>query len=63
MKNQKHNQGDLKELTINIETQLVDDIAKMSKNSKLSQDDIVAIAVKRFRASHADYMKEEPDPL
>ncbi len=28
----------------------------MSENSEMSVDDIVAVAIKRFRSSHADYM-------
>ncbi|MBC75769.1 MAG: hypothetical protein CME64_07120 [Halobacteriovoraceae bacterium] len=56
MKSQQHNQGELKELTVNIEAQLSEDLEKMSKNSGLPIDELVTIAVKRFRSSHADYM-------
>ncbi|MBJ00813.1 MAG: hypothetical protein CME67_06225 [Halobacteriovoraceae bacterium] len=56
MKSQQHNQGELTELTVNIESQLFEDLEKMSKNSGLPVDELVAIAVKRFRSSHADYM-------
>ncbi|MBG60171.1 MAG: hypothetical protein CMJ16_06920 [Peredibacter sp.] len=56
MKSQQHNQGELTELTVNIESQLFEDLEKMSKNSGLPIDELVAIAVKRFRSSHADYM-------
>lgn len=55
MKNQKHNQGPLKELTVNIEADLVDVIHRMSHNSGMDVDEIVCIALKRFRSSHADY--------
>lgn len=56
MKTQEYNQGDLAELNAKIEKQLVDDLKTMSENSGLSVDDLVAVAVKRFRSSHADYM-------
>jgi len=56
MKSQKHNLGELKELTVNIEKDVVDSIEKMSTNSGLSTDELVVIALKRFRASHTDYL-------
>ena len=56
MKDQKHNDTELAELSVKIEKGMVTDLEKMSKNSGLSQDDIVVIALKRFRSSHADYM-------
>lgn len=56
MKGQKHNEGELGELAVKIEQKLINDLKTMSENSKLSQDEIVAVALKRFRSSHADYM-------
>jgi fructose-1,6-bisphosphatase/sedoheptulose 1,7-bisphosphatase-like protein len=56
MKTQNYNQGELAELKVNIEKQLTEDLKTMSENSGLSVDDLVAVAVKRFRSSHADYM-------
>lgn len=56
MKSQKHNQGELKELKVEIEAQLIEDLEKMSKNSGLPVEELVAISIKRFRSSHADYM-------
>lgn len=56
MKTQVHNEGELKELTVKIEKQLVEDLELMSKNSGVKIEDLVAIAIKRFRSSHADYM-------
>lgn len=60
MKTQKHNQGELKELKVNIESDLVNSLELMSKNSGMSVEEIVAIALKRFRSSHADYMGVAP---
>ncbi len=57
MKTQNHNEGELAELKITIEKKLIDDLDKMSENSGISKEDLLAIALKRFRASHADYMK------
>lgn len=55
MKSQKHNEGTLKKLTIKIEEDVAESIERMAKNSGMSIDDIVVIALKRFRASHSDY--------
>jgi len=43
-----------------LESELVEALQKMSEKTKMSQADIVAIALKRFRASHADYEDKEP---
>lgn len=55
MKSQVHNQGELKELKVQIEKDVVDSIERMSKNSGFSVEEIVVIALKRYRASHSDY--------
>lgn len=60
MKSQKHNEGKLKELTVNVEEDVVTAIEAMSKNSGMSVDEIVVIALKRFRAHHADYEGTTP---
>jgi fructose-1,6-bisphosphatase/sedoheptulose 1,7-bisphosphatase-like protein len=60
MKSQKQNQGELKELTVKIEKQMFEDLELMAKNTNISKDDLVVIALKRFRSSHADYMKNTP---
>lgn len=62
MKTQKHNEGDLAELTVKIEKDVVKSLDTMIKNSGLSASDIVVIALKRFRACHADYMGTIPTP-
>lgn len=61
MKSQKHNQGELKEIKIKIEKDVADSLEVMSKNSKLSIDEIVVIAIKRFRSSHTDYLGKNPE--
>lgn len=60
MKSQVHNQGELKELKVKIEAQVAEDLALMSKNTGIPADDIVVIALKRFRSSHLDYLKQVP---
>ena len=60
MKSQKHNQGELKELKVNIESELHDLIVRMSKNSGISLDDLVTISLKRFCSSHNDYLGKSP---
>ncbi len=60
MKSQKHNQGDVKEISVKIETKVAEDLELMSKNTGMPVADIVVIALKRFRASHLDYLKQVP---
>jgi fructose-1,6-bisphosphatase/sedoheptulose 1,7-bisphosphatase-like protein len=60
MKSQKHNQGDLKEITVKIESKVAEDLELMSKNTDMPVADIVVIALKRFRSSHLDYLKQVP---
>ena len=60
MRSQKQNQGELKDLTVKIEKKVIEDFEKMAKNSNMSISDLVVIAMKRFRSSHADYLKETP---
>jgi len=60
MKSQKHNEGELKEVAVKIEKQVVLDLELMSKNTGMPVADIVVIALKRFRASHLDYLKQVP---
>lgn len=60
MKSQKHNQGELKEVSIKIEKKVAEDLELMSKNTGLPIADIAVIALKRFRASHLDYLKQTP---
>ena len=55
MKSQKHNAGELAELSVKIEKNVVDSLTKMSQVSGMPIDDLVVIALKRFRASHSDY--------
>lgn len=61
MKTQKHNEGELKELTVKVEKKVAEDFEKMSENSGFSIDELVTIALKRFRSSHADYMDIKVD--
>lgn len=61
MKTQEHNKGELQEVTVQIEKKLAEDLKTMSDNSGLSADEIIAIALKRFRSSHADYMNIKLD--
>jgi hypothetical protein len=60
MKSQKHNEGELKELTVKIEVKVAQDLDLMSKNTGMPVSDIVVIALKRFRSSHLDYLKQVP---
>ncbi len=54
MKGQLHNQGELKELTVKIEKDIAESVERMAKNSNISIDELVVIALKRYRTSHSD---------
>ncbi len=60
MKSQSHNEGQLAELKVNIEESVVKAFVNMEKYSGISIDDLVVIALKRFRSSHADYEGKSP---
>ncbi len=60
MKSQKQNQGDLKEITVKIEKKVAEDLELMAKNTNIPVADLVVIALKRFRSSHTDYLKQTP---
>ena len=55
MKTQEHNQGELKELNVTVEKTIVEAFERMADNTGYSIDDLVVIALKRFRASHSDF--------
>ena len=60
MKSQVHNEGELKELKVEIEKDVVESFEHMAKKSGIKIEDLVVIALKRFRASHGDYMGKTP---
>lgn len=60
MKSQKHNEGELKELKVKIEKKIVEDLEQMEKNTNIPMADLVVVALKRFRSSHTDYLKQTP---
>lgn len=60
MKSQVHNQGDLKELNIKVEKEVVESFERMSQVSGLSVADMVVIAMKRYRSSHSDWDVKAP---
>lgn len=55
MKSQTHNQGELKDLNIKVEKEVVESFERMTKASGLSIADLVVIAMKRYRSSHSDW--------
>lgn len=62
MKGQAHNQGELKELSVKIEKEVVESVERMAKNSNTTVDEIVVVALKRFRASHTDIDGKKSKP-
>ena len=59
MKTQVHNKGELSAVKVDIEKDVVLSLKEMVKNSKLSADDIICIALKRFIHTHADYLDDK----
>ena len=55
MKNQVHNQGELKELKVEIEGQVLESFERMADSTGIPMADLVVIAMKRFRSSHSDW--------
>lgn len=60
MKSQRHNQGEVKTLKVDIEKDVYDSLEEMAKNSGLDIPSMVVIAIKRFRSSHSDYEDTVP---
>jgi hypothetical protein len=60
MKSQKFNEGELVELNVNIEKEIVEVIKVMAVKANRSIDDIVTIALRRYRACHAELENKEP---
>lgn len=55
MKSQAQNQGELKELNVKIEKDVLEAFERMTKTSGLSLAELVVIAMKRYRSSHSDW--------
>jgi len=60
MKTQSQNQGELKELKVMIEKEVVESFERMTKASNISIEDLVVIALKRYRSSHSDWDVKSP---
>ena len=55
MKNQPQNQGELKDLKVMIEANVIESFERMSLVSGIPLADLVVIALKRYRSSHLDW--------
>ncbi len=55
MKNQSYNKGELKELKVMIDKEIVESFERMEEHTKISIEDLIVIAMKRFRSSHGDF--------
>jgi hypothetical protein len=60
MKSQVHNKGELKEITVKLEKDVVEAFEKMEVNSGISFADLIVTAMKRFRSVHGDYEHRLP---
>jgi fructose-1,6-bisphosphatase/sedoheptulose 1,7-bisphosphatase-like protein len=55
MKTQLQNQGELKELKVMLEKDVVDSFERMTKASGMPLADLVVVALKRYRSAHSDW--------
>ena len=55
MKSQTQNQGELKDLNVKVEKDVLESFERMTKASGLPLADLVVIAMKRYRSSHSDW--------
>lgn len=55
MKTQVYNQGELKELKVMIEKEILESFERMAKNTNIPIQDLIVIALKRYRSSHGDF--------
>jgi hypothetical protein len=55
MKTQTQNQGELKELKVMIEKNVVESFEQMSKVSGMPVAELVVVALKRYRSAHLDW--------
>ncbi len=55
MKNQVYNKGELKELKVMIEKEIAETFERMAKHTNTPIEDLLVIAMKRFRSSHGDF--------
>ncbi|MEK6625085.1 MAG: ribbon-helix-helix protein, CopG family [Bdellovibrionota bacterium] len=60
MKTQKHNQGELKSLTIKIEKDVAETVEKMAKKAGIPVDELVVVALKRYKSAHAELEDKLP---
>ena len=60
MKSQKYNDGELKELTVNIDKGVAETVISMAKVKGSDVDDIIVIALKRYIAGHAELEGKVP---
>ena len=56
----KTKKKDINSNKVTIEKEVAEDFEKMVKNTNIKLDDLVLIAMKRFRSSHTDYLKLVP---
>lgn len=55
MKNQVYNKGELKELKVKIDKDTVETFERMAKHTNIPLEDLLVIAMKRFRSAHGDF--------
>lgn len=55
MKSQNYNKGELIELKVLIDKEAVESFERMAKHTNIPIQDLLVIAMKRFRSSHGDF--------
>ena len=55
MKTQVYNKGEVAELRVMIDKDVKEAFDRMAKHTNIPLEDLLVIAMKRFRSSHGDY--------
>lgn len=59
MKNDYPLKGETKSVTITLEVEVAETIKIMADNTKISESEMINTAVKRFIATHSDYLPKK----
>jgi hypothetical protein len=55
MKNQTYNKGELKELKVMLDKEIVETFERMANHTNTPIEELLVIAMKRYRSTHGDF--------
>jgi hypothetical protein len=59
MKNDYPLKGETKSVTVTLEVEVAETIKLMADNTKISESEMINTAIKRFIATHSDYLPKK----